>query len=230
MIVIITGGSRGIGKAIAQQFVAEGNTILLVARNESLLKQAAGDLSIHGTRVEYHIADLGIKDQVRKCAEWALGFGTPDILVNNAGSFVPGNVSDEEDGNLELMLEVNLLSAYNLTRALLPSMIKKNSGHIFNISSIAGLKAYSGGGSYSISKYALNGFSVNLRAELMKTGIKVTTIFPGAVLTDSWNGFDNSNGRIMEAEDIAKMVYACTGLTKQATVEDIIIRPQAGDL
>jgi short-subunit dehydrogenase len=103
-------------------------------------------------------------------------------------------------------------------------------GHIFNICSIAGLKAYEGGGAYSISKFALNGFSQNLRHELKSTGIKVTTVLPGAVMTDSWAGFDNSHGRIMEAEDVATMVFAATQLSPQAVVEEIVLRPQLGDL
>jgi len=128
------------------------------------------------------------------------------------------------------MMNLNLYAAYHLTRALLPKMIEKNSGHVFNICSIASLKAYEGGGSYSISKFALNGFSQNLRHELKSTGIKVTAVFPGAVLTESWGDFDNSNNRIMEAEDIAIMIYAATQVSKQAVVEEIVIRPQLGDL
>ena len=103
-------------------------------------------------------------------------------------------------------------------------------GHIFNMSSIAALKAYEGGGGYSISKFALNGFSINLRHELKSYGVKVTIVMPGAVFTDSWKGFDNSEARIMEAKDIADMVLACSKLSPQAVVEEIIIRPQLGDL
>jgi short-subunit dehydrogenase len=109
-------------------------------------------------------------------------------------------------------------------------MIKNGGGHIFNMCSIASLQAYEGGGGYSISKFALNGFSQNLRHELKSTGIKVTAVFPGAVLTDSWGNFDNSNGRIMESDDIAAMVYAASNLSPQAVVEEIVLRPQLGDL
>lgn len=230
MVIIITGSSKGIGRAIAQRFALRENTLLLNARNEKDLQTAADELSKTAGRVDYFAADLSKTVEVGRFAKWCIEFGAPDVLVNNAGNFVPGNIIDETEGNLQQMLDSNLLSAYNLTRALLPGMLSRNTGHIFNISSIAGLKAYEGGGSYSISKYALNGFSTNLRAELMNTGIKVTNVIPGAVHTDSWKGFDNSTGRIMEADDIARMIIACTGLSKQATVEEIIIRPQAGDL
>jgi NADP-dependent 3-hydroxy acid dehydrogenase YdfG len=109
-------------------------------------------------------------------------------------------------------------------------MMEKKSGHIFNISSIAGLKAYANGGSYSISKYAIRGFSNNLREEMKPFNIKVTAVYPGAVLTDSWKEAGINPERIMEVNDVANMVYAASQLSPQACVEDIVIRPQLGDL
>ena len=109
-------------------------------------------------------------------------------------------------------------------------MLKAAKGHIFNICSIASLQAYPNGGSYSISKYALLGFSANLRLELKDKGIKVTAVCPGATYTNSWKGSGVSEERIMEADDIAKMIYAATQLSPQAVVEDIVLRPQLGDL
>jgi len=109
-------------------------------------------------------------------------------------------------------------------------MMKAKSGHIFNMCSIASLAAYSNGGSYSISKFALLGFSKNLREELKSYNIKVTAVLPGAVYTDSWSGTGVSPERIMEADDVASMVHAATLLSPQACVEDIIMRPQLGDV
>jgi len=130
---------------------------------------------------------------------------------------------------------VNLYSAYHLTRTLLPKMMHQQNtsgsrGHIFNICSIASLKSYKNGGSYSISKFALAGFSKNLREEMKPYGIKVTAVYPGAVYTDSWAGSGIDPKRIMEASDIAEMIYASAQLSPQATVEDIVLRPQLGDL
>ena len=153
-----------------------------------------------------------------------------DILINNAGQFIPGSIYNEEDGTLEKMMDINLFSAYHLTRALLPEMMKKNAGHIFNICSIAALKAYDNGGSYSISKYALMGFSKNLREEMKPYNIKVTAVYPGAVYTSSWEGANILPSRIMEVNDIAEMVYSASLLSPQACVEDIVIRPLLGDL
>lgn len=109
-------------------------------------------------------------------------------------------------------------------------MTNSGKGHIINMCSIASLNAYANGGAYSISKFALHGFSKNLREEMKPYGIKVTSIFPGAVMSASWGDYDNSDKRIMEADDIAKMVFAASQLSVQACVEDIVIRPQLGDL
>jgi short-subunit dehydrogenase len=131
---------------------------------------------------------------------------------------------------MEEMMNTNFYSAYHLTRLLLPDMILEGKGHIFNICSVASLNAYEGGGSYSVSKFALNGFSQNLRHELKRTGIKVTAVFPGAVMTETWGDFDNTANRIMEAGDIASMIVAASKLSQQAVVEEILLRPQLGDL
>ena len=127
-------------------------------------------------------------------------------------------------------METNLYSAYYLTRALVNDMITKKSGHIFNICSIASVQAYANGGSYSISKFALLGFSKNLREELKPYHVKVTSVLPGAAYTDSWSGSGIEPGRIMEADDIAKMVLAASHLSPRACVEEILLRPQLGDL
>jgi NADP-dependent 3-hydroxy acid dehydrogenase YdfG len=171
-----------------------------------------------------------MKEQVKEFGAWCLELCVPDIIINNAGDFEPGSIYNERDGLLEDQMAINLYSAYHLTRALLPGMMKRKSGHIFNMCSIAALKAYPNGGSYSISKYAMHGFSKNLREELKPFTIKVTTVFPGAVLTDSWGDFDNTDARIMVADDIAKMIYTASQLSSGACVEEIIIRPQLGDL
>ena len=234
MNVVITGASKGIGKAISKVFAAESAVLFLCARNEAELQRTAEEIKNEnpGCTVHIKVTDMANKDAVKEFGNWCLQFGAPDILVNNAGHFLPGNVYDEAEGNMEKMIAVNLYSAYHLTRTLLPAMMKKNETvkHIFNICSVASLEAYENGGAYSISKFALLGFSKNLREELKPFGIKVTAVMPGAVMTDSWGSFDNSTNRIMEANDIAQMILSCSKLSAQAVVEDIVLRPQLGDL
>src|SRR5687768_5175558 len=233
MKAVITGASRGFGKAIAETFAAGGYDLILTSRDPERLSRSAEALSRQFPQIKItsHAADISQKNSVESFATRVLEqSGTIDVLVNNAGSFVSGNVSDEAEGQLEQMLAVNLFSAYHLSRALLPRLIRQRAGHIFNMCSIASLQAYHQGGSYSISKFALAGFSKNLREELKQHGIKVTAVYPGAAYTDSWVGSGVDPKRIMESEDIARMIYAAAQLSPQACVEEIVIRPQLGDL
>ncbi len=232
MNVIVSGASKGIGKSVAEIFAANGHDLFICSRSELILYKTTEELLTRfpGVTIKAKPFDLSKKEEAIAFANWCLGFAVPDILVNNAGNFEPGSVHNEPDGLLESQLANNLCSAYHVTRTVLPAMMKKKSGHIFNICSIAALHAYQNGGAYSISKFALNGFSKNLREEMKPHGIKVTAVHPGAVMTDSWGDFDNSKRRIMEAGDIAKMIFASAQLSLQACVEDILIRPQLGDL
>lgn len=233
MNCIITGASKGLGKAVAEKFAAGGYDLCLCSRNSAALSAAQEELSSRYPSVNIRSAafDLGVKDQVQAFGAWVLGQKiSVDVLVNNAGQFIPGSVHDEPDGALEQLIAVNLYSAYHLTRLLLPGMMARQKGHIFNMCSVASLKAYPNGGAYSISKYALAGFSANLREEMKPHGIKVTTVYPGAAYTDSWIGSGVDPQRIMEAADVADMIYAASRLSPQATVEEILLRPQLGDL
>jgi len=238
MNIVITGASRGLGKAMAEKFAANGYNLYLTSLNEMLLYKTVEEFvtKFPGIIIKAKAFDLSNKEQAIAFANWILHFEISiDILINNAGTFLPGSVFNEEDGVLEKMIETNLYSAYHVTRILLGKMMKKNlssgsRGHIFNICSIASLQAYANGGSYSISKFALAGFSKNLREEMKTYGIKVTAVYPGAAFTDSWAESGMDAKRFMEANDIADMVFASSQLSPQACVEDIILRPQLGDI
>lgn len=234
MNIVITGGSKGFGKSIAEKFAEDkqGHTIILCARNKERLDEEAKRLQgrFPRTNIKSFACDVSVREELDEFAKWILKESTPDILVNNAGSFIPGSVHNEPEGALEKLMGVNLYSAYHLTRSLLPKMMERKSGHIFNICSIASLKAYNNGGAYSITKYALAGFSTNLREEMKPHGIKVTAVYPGAAWTDSWAGSGIDPKRMMESKDVAEMIYSAAHLSPQACVEDIILRPQLGDL
>lgn len=233
MNAVITGASRGIGKALAEIFALNGYNIFLCSRSEEKLWPAIEELKTKfpAVRIDGQALDLSDAVQCRLFGEWVLGQATTvDVLINNAGTFVQGEVSNEPEGSLSLMLNTNLNSAYNLTRSLLPRMENQGSGHIFNICSIAALAAYPGGGAYSISKSALLSFSRNLRFELRAKGVKVTAVIPGAVYTDSWKSTDVAEDRLMDATDVARMIFCCTQLSAKAVVEELVMRPQLGDL
>jgi len=230
--IIITGASRGLGKAIAEIFAENGHNLYLTAMHETRLYKATEELLNKYPEVVIKAKpyDLSKKQQAQAFGEWCLKNCSPDILVNNAGNFTGANTYNEEEGALEEMIETNLYSAYHLTRVIVRAMIEKKNGHIFNMSSIAGLKAYPNGGSYSISKFALRGFSVNLREELKSYNIKVTTVFPGAAYTDSWAASGLEKKRFMEAENIAKIIFATSQLSPQACGEDIVGSPEAREI
>lgn len=232
MTAVITGASRGIGKALAHIFGLHGYNLLLGAQHEATLLATVAELQMAYPHisVDAKAVNVGNKEEAELFGQWAANTtDTLDILINNAGTFLPGSIGDAADGIMEQTMNINFFSAYWITKAALPKMLAQGNGHIFNMGSIAGLEAYDGGGAYSISKFALMGFSKNLRHELKHKGIKVTTVVPGAVYTDSWAGQVESS-RIMEADDIAQMVFACSRLSPQAVVEDLVLRPQLGDL
>lgn len=233
MHIVVSGATKGIGKAIVDIYAKNGYDVSFCARNKdevaafvAALRHKYPSQSFQGA-----VVDMSQKLAVENWAKELVNtHASIDILVNNAGIYLPGHVTEEEDGILEAQLQVNLLSAYYLTRALLPVMLPQHSGHIFNICSIASLQAYPGGGSYSISKFALLGFSENLRLELKEKGIKVTAVMPGATFSDSWAGTGIDPDRIMEVADIANSIWSASQLSPQAVVEQIILRPQLGDL
>jgi len=232
MNIVVTGASRGIGKAVAEVFASEGHNLYLCSRSATHIYKTTEELLTRfpSVTIKAMPADLSLKEEAKKFADWCLKQAIPDVLVNNAGLFEPGSVYNEEEGVIESQMAVNFYSAYHLTRALLPPMMKRRSGHVFNMCSIAALRAYENGGAYSISKAALHSFSKNLREEMKGHAIKVTTVIAGAVLTDSWEGLKDGKNRIMDPVDIAKMIYAASQLSAQACVEEILIRPQLGDL
>jgi NADP-dependent 3-hydroxy acid dehydrogenase YdfG len=191
------------------------------------------DLSQAYPNINIYVESVDVSDKaaVLKFASNALKeFKNIDLLINNAGTFIPGSICSEEDGNMEKMIETNLYSAYHLSRAIVPSMIEQKKGHIFNMCSIASQMAYDNGGSYSISKFALLGFSKCLREEMKPHNIKVTHLMPGATRTPSWDGVDLPDERFIPAKDIAEIVWSTYTLSQSTNIEDIVVRPQLGDI
>ncbi|HMR86950.1 MAG TPA: SDR family oxidoreductase [Saprospiraceae bacterium] len=233
MNTVITGASKGIGKAIALKFASQGHNLALCARNVSDLDLLKKEINTKYPNIKVFVksVDISKSNELRAFgADVITEFGEVDALINNGGVFLSGNVLEEEEGVLAAQIETNLYSAYHLSREIVPVMIRKGSGHVFNMCSIASQIAYPNGGSYTISKFALLGFSKVLREELKDKGIKVTSILPGATWSASWSGVDLPHERLMEAEDIADTVWAAYALGPSAVVEEIVIRPQLGDL
>jgi NAD(P)-dependent dehydrogenase (short-subunit alcohol dehydrogenase family) len=221
-LIVVTGGTKGIGLAIANRFVGHGFDAVVCARS------VAG---FAGNNLLPVAADLSTRAGVDALAGFIRSLDRPvDVLVNNAGVFRPGQISNEAEGVFDLLMQTNVAGPYHLTRALLPGMVAAGAGHIFMMASTASITAYTNGGSYCVSKFALLGMSRVLREELKPTGVKVTAVLPGATLTASWEGTDLPEDRFLKAADVADAVWGAFSLSKSAVVEEILIRPQLGDI
>ena len=232
--IVITGGTKGIGRALVFRFLRAGYPVVTCARSApdlAALQAAAAEL-VPGAVLHTHAADLSEQTETRRFTDFVRELGPVGVLINNTGAFIPGRLQDEpQDGSqLRQMLAVNLLSAYDVTQALLPGLLAQGEGHIFNICSTASTTAYPNGGSYGIAKHALLGFTKNLREELKPAGLRVTAVLPGPTLTASWEGVELPAERFIKAEDVADAIFGVFNLSSQAVVEEVLIRPQLGDL
>ena len=231
--VVVSGGTKGIGRAILMRFAAEGFDLITCARNQQDLNELKNNIleNFPQVKIEAFKADLGKAEEVKAFVDFIQGLEVKvDVLVNNAGLFLPGSIHDEPEGNLSFMLETNLMSAYYLTRGLIHPMKARKCGHVFFISSTAGIMAYSNGGSYSVSKHAMQGLAKAIREEMKEHGVRVTTLMPGATYTSSWEGSGMDESRFMRSEDIAELVWNAFNLSDRTVVEEILVRPQLGDI
>lgn len=227
-LIVVTGGTKGIGRAIADRFVAEGFDAVICARS---VESIPGPIKSTAPKLLPIAADLSTRAGVHVLLDFIRSLNRPvDVLVNNTGVFQPGQIHNEAEGTFEQLINTNVASAYHLTRGLVGGMISRRQGHIFMMCSTASITAYTNGGSYCISKFALLGMSRVLREELKPHGVKVTAILPGATLTASWEGTDLPEERFMKPEDVANSAWAAYSLSPSAVMEEILIRPQLGDI
>lgn len=231
--LLISGCTKGIGLAITQIFAKNGFNIAGCARNDKDLKKLFTRLSTEYPQQHFFMetCDVGNTELLKVFAQDALAeFGKIDVLVNNAGVFLPGTVLEEDEGTFEKLMLTNVSSAYHLNRVIGRHMVQNKKGHIFNICSTASIMAYTNGGSYCISKFAMLGMNNVLREELKSKHVKVTAVLPGATYTESWKGSDLPKKRFIPAEDIAKLVWGAYELSGQTNVEEILVRPIEGDI
>lgn len=232
MYAVITGATKGIGNALALTFAKQGFNLALCARTKSELQLLKSSLIRQFPNLNIISMPLDIANKEEALAFGKLigqAFPQVDVLINNAGLYVTHPILQEPDGLMEQMMAVNVYGPYHLTRSLLPAMIQRKQGHIFNICSVASFKAFENCTAYTTSKHALHGLSRSLREELKHHNIKVTGVLPGAVYTASWETADVNQRRLMSPDDIAQAVWACYQLSERTVVEDIILRPMMGD-
>ncbi len=233
MVTVITGASHGIGRAIAELFAEEepGAQLALVSRNEEKLSAVAAACRARGAEAEVFACDVTDDAAVEAMAAAVLDrWGAPDVLVNNAGLFEPGPLVETTPESFRRQVAVNLTSAFVVTHAFLEAMLRRGSGHLFYMASVASIKAYPDGAAYGAAKHGLRGLARNIREETKGTGLRVTTLLPGATYTPSWAGSELPEERFMPPEDVARVVHNAYLLSPRTVVEEILMRPQEGDV
>ena len=228
--VIISGGSKGIGLSIAKVFSRETERpIVLIARNKEELEVAA-ELCEKAGANEVIIKSCDLTD-IDSVSEIVLPEHiTPGILINNAGSFLPKPLHETSIEEFNSQYSINTVSAFNLTNHFLDTFKKKDRAFIANICSRASLYGYGDAGAYAMSKHALLGYTRSLRTELMESGIAVTALNLGQTFSTSWDGSGVDPKRLINPEDIGRLILAFSELSAQSVVEEITVMPQYGEL
>ena len=232
-IAFVTGASRGIGYAIAQSIAPFCSQLLIASRTKARINAAAKKLRAC-TNSEIHTmwGDLANGRSFANSAKALVGSTTRelDLLVLDAGYYVDGSLENIRDADFERNMLVNCHSAHYVVSSLLPYLKKSPYARIILIGSTAAYESYPIVPTYGIAKWGLRGYAINLRKELMKQNVGVTFISPGGTLTDMWAGEDLPPRRLLEPEDIGKLVAATLTLSSQAVVEELIVRPMLGDI
>lgn len=232
-VVLITGAGRGIGASIAEAFAREipDTKLALVARSEDELATVAESCRTIGAEAEIFPTDVTRDDEILSLkTRVTQAFGMPDVLINNAGSFAPGGVLEMSSDDFRLQVDINLTSAFLVTHAFLGDMVNRGSGDVFFTASVASIIGYPRSVAYGAAKHGLLGMARALRAETQELGIRVISLLPGATWTDSWSASGLPENRFIPPEDIADLVVAIHKTTGRTVVEEILIRPQFGDV
>lgn len=224
-VAVVTGASKGIGKAIAGALASEGATIFLAARSERELNQAAEDLSKAGHSAVAVKTDMTREEQVRNLIDTAQTHtGHIDILVNNAGMGVFKRCVDMDVKEFDAMWTLNMRGVFLATKFSLPVMMKQNSGNIVNIASLAGKNSFVNGTGYAATKWALRGWASSLILEVRENNIRVVTIFPGSVDT-SFSSTGKRGDAITQPEDVAAAVVFAVTAPSRSMFSEIDVRP-----
>ena len=233
IVVWITGASTGIGREIAKRFAKDNIFVIVSARRKSRLVSLVSEIKFSGGNAAAIVCDVSsersVQNTVRKINE---KYGKISVLINNAGSTVFKSFVDTKITEFDNIIGTNLRGAFICMKTVVPQMLKIKKGHIINILSVAAVNTMTNSSVYSASKAALLALSKCMREEIRKDNIKITNILPGATETPMWDAKtrQKKHNRMMSPAAIADIVYFSYSQPKNLIVEDIIIRPQKGDL
>lgn len=228
-VALVTGGSSGIGRAVATALGRAGCRIAICARTEDDLERAAQRMASEGVEVLALAADVSREEDVDRLAETVADeMGGPDILVNNAGIARFGRFDELDVQDLDEVFGVNVRGLFLVSRAVVPGMMERGEGVIVNVASLAGKNTFAGGAVYAASKHAVMGLSKCMMLDLREHGIRVVTVCPGSVDTpffDKQARFDPDRDSILKPEDVAELVVHAVRLSDRGTVSEVEIRP-----
>ncbi|MBE7652934.1 MULTISPECIES: 3-ketoacyl-ACP reductase [Tenacibaculum] len=220
---IITGGSRGLGKATAIAFAQKGIHVAITGRNEKRLQETVAELKSYGIDAIYTVFDVGNYEQVQKGIKEIIDtFKTVDILVNNAGIAAFGTFNEMKVSDWSQIIQTNLMGMYYVTKEVLPYLIEKNQGDIINIASTAGLSGNATTSAYSASKFAVIGMSESLMKEVRKNNIRVCTLTPSTIASDMSLELGITDGnveKVLQPEDFAELIVAGLTLPRRAMLK-----------
>jgi 3-oxoacyl-[acyl-carrier protein] reductase len=225
-VALVTGGSRGIGRAIARRLASLGASVAICGRDRAALAESAALLEKSGSRVYSQVADVTKASEVTDLAaktEAALGAIT--ILVNNAGIGLFGPAHEKTEADWDRVLDTNLKSVFLVSRAVVPSMIRRAAGDIINISSLAGKNTFANGGIYCASKWGVMGLSGCMAEDLREHGIRVSVICPGSVATEFSSRGLKDTSKVLSPQDVAHAVEAIVTQRPQSFLSEIHLRP-----
>ena len=231
-VVLVTGSTQGIGKAIAKTLLQAGAKVVINSRNEKKVDETVKELLSISKNVIGNYADVSKSRDVQKMiSQIKEKWGSVDILVNNAGVAKFSPVLETDEADWENMQNINLKGTFLCSKAVLPEMIENKSGHIFTISSVAAKKAFQNCSAYGSSKAGVLAFMNVLREEVRRFGIHVTSIIAGATNTPIWNSIEGNfpTDRMMDSNSVAQTVLSAIK-NPNGMVEEIVIRPVGGDL
>ncbi|NTE00858.1 SDR family oxidoreductase [Agrobacterium tumefaciens] len=226
MKAVITGATKGIGRAIAVKLQAAGYDLALVARSSHDLDKLQEELSLPDRMVKTYQVDCSIKEEVYQFLHQVKNeFSDIDVLVNNVGVYMPGSLLDETDEVFEEQQALNVNAAYYISKFFGKEMRSRRCGHIFNICSVASKNPVENGGSYSVTKAAMLSLNHVLRQELAPHHVKVTAFLPGSTKTASWEGTTIPDEKFVQPVDIAETLYTILTLSKGVNVDEVLITP-----
>lgn len=224
-VALITGANRGIGLAIAHRLGALGASLSISARDRNRLEAVARELQ-SSTKVAAIPADLTRTDEVAALvSKTEQALGPVDILVNNAGVGTFSSIQDASESDWDTMLDTNLKAVFLLMKAVAPGMIRRRSGHIVNIASLAGKNAIPGGAIYCASKWGLLGLTRSAAEDLRAHGIRVSAICPGSVATDFSPHGKKDPAKMLQPEDVAHALETLVTQAPQSFISEIDLRP-----